>query len=766
VSISTGGTGRGDGGTVTDAGPGLAGLVDLDPVRLLALASVAALLGTFLSVLYRVSDVAGDVSLFLTVAAGTLLVATVVARFVPERVAVVLAAVLLAAGTYVYVTRLPRDVAALPTLVLLLADGIELLTGLSVLRIVNVGLWALAATPAPAFVAWYLALRRRYVASVLVGGAMLTLFILTGDASGALALLGVVAAAGAVGFGDLERRGGDLAGAEAVAVVLAVMVTAALLVSVVPTSGADPLDLGPGGGDGTVESSLTSAGDSVEVLGSIRLSPEVRFTVRSEEPSYWRVGSYDRYTGGGWVRTGSDRSFDGRLPSPVGRSRTVRQRYTVESDLRVLPAAWKPTEVSGEPISIVELPGGGLAPDGQLTRGDTYSVESERPVASARELRGAGTDYPAPLQERYTQLPDTTPDRVAERTARITANAQSPYDTARVIERWLENNREYSLTVDRPRGDIADAFLFEMERGYCTYYATTMVTMLRTQGIPARLAVGYTPGQQVTNDKWVARGLDSHAWVEVYFPDHGWIRFDPTPAAPRESAERQRIQQARQSGTAGQVDTNESRNQTFTPTPTPTPATPTPASPSTGTTPTPTPTPTPADPDGTVTGPNATSPGPGFGDGADIASPGGGGDEDEGGGLPRPTREQTVLGLVVLVGAAAGLHRSGAGSRLYREARLRYQPRTGDPARDVARAFGRLEYLAEKAGEPRQPGETARGFAVRVGARGRPDERARELAGLHERARYGDGVTAAEADEAVALADELVSDRPRITQRR
>jgi transglutaminase-like putative cysteine protease len=728
----------------------------VDPVRLLALAGVAGLLGTFLSVLYRVSDVAGDASTFLLVAAGTLAVATVVARLVPERIAFGLAALLLAAGAYVYLARLPRSVAAEETLILFLNDGIELLTGLSVLRIVNVGLWALAATPAPTFVAWYLALRRRYVGAVVVGGAMLTLFVLTGDAGGALALLGVVAAAGAVGFGDIERRGGDLATAETVAVVLAAMVTVALFISVVPTGGADPLDVGIGTDESTVESSLTNAGDSVEILGSIRLSPKARFTVTSTEPTYWRVGSYDRYTGSGWVRTGADGPYDGGLRGPVGESRTVQQRYTVESELTVLPAAWKATGVSESPVGLFEQPGGGLGPDGELKPGDTYAVESERPVASARDLRTAGTDYPDRVVDRYTGLPDSTPDRVGERTARITANADNPYDTARVIERWLENNRDYSLEVDRPRGNIADAFLFEMERGYCTYYATTMVAMLRSQGVPARLAVGYTPGQQVDDDRRVVRGLDSHAWVEVYFPDQGWIRFDPTPAGPREAAERQRVQQARQADGTG-VDTDESRNRTFTDTPGPTPTPTDGTGPDPGTTPTPTPT---DGGTGTGNGTNTTTTGPGVGEGADIASPGGGG-SDDGGGIPQPTREQTVLGLVVLAGVAAGVHRSGAGSRLYRELRLRYQPRTEDPAVDVARAFDRLEFLAEKAGAPRRPGETAREFAARVGVDG-SDERARRLATLHERARYGGGVAAEEATEAVELADSLVADRPRI----
>ncbi|WP_148417044.1 transglutaminase-like domain-containing protein, partial [Haloferax sp. KTX1] len=85
---------------------------------------------------------------------------------------------------------------------------------------------------------------------------------------------------------------------------------------------------------------------------------------------------------------------------------------------------------------------------------------------------------------------------------------------------------------------------FEMDEGYCVYFATTMVTMLRTQGIPARMTVGYTSGQRIDENQWVVRGLNSHAWVEVYFPDQGWVQFDPTPSGPREAVRQQRIEEA------------------------------------------------------------------------------------------------------------------------------------------------------------------------------------------------------------------------------
>jgi len=453
------------------------------------------------------------------------------------------------------------------------------------------------------------------------------------------------------------------------------------------------------------------------------------------------VGAYDRYTGQGWVRTGSDRPLDGSLPRPVGRSRPVVQTYEAEGGLTIMPAAWKPREVRSTDVGVRVTAEGGLQPDGSLSQGDRYTVESQVVATSPDELRDAGTDYPDGVVERYTQLPANQPERVAERTSRITANAENPYDTARVVEQWLENNREYSLDVDRPSGNIADAFLFEMDAGYCTYYATTMVSMLRTQGIPARLVVGYTPGEQVARDTWVARGLDSHAWVEVYFPEVGWIRFDPTPAGPRQEAERNRIDAARGTG-EGDVDIPETTNNTFTPI----------AEASGDETP--------------ATGPSDVTPNVGARlspdaeelPGEEVAGggPGTGTAAGTGGGIPVPdlTREQIGLGLVVLVGAAAAARRSGLTARAYREVWLRYQPRT-EPRRDVERAFERLEYVAAQRGRPRRPGETPRQFLEDV-----RDRRADRLGELYERARYAGEVTEAEADEAVELADALVSDRP------
>jgi transglutaminase-like putative cysteine protease len=730
-----------------------------DPRRALALASASVLTAAYVGALYRITDVVGGTETLLALVAGAVVGAGLLARFLRPAVAFVLALALFVAGFAWYVLSVPNGLLLLNSFDSVLADTAALLTGLSVLRITAAGTWALGFAPAPVFLSWYFAVRRRYVPAVLVGGAALALFVLTGDAGVTLALLGAIGAFGAVGFGELERHGGRRAQGETLVVVLAAMVALPLVVSVVPGGAAGPL-APSGGGPATIEGSLLSADDRVPIQGSISLSPEVRFTVESDRGEYWRAGGYDRYTGGGWVRTGGSRPSPGLLGEPPGNTTSLRQVFEAEASVNLLLGAWRPTSVSGaaaEGARLTEL--GGLQPAEALSAGDRYTVTSAVPNASPDALRGAGRAYPERIEERYRQLPESTPNRVERRTDRLTANAENPYDTARVIERWLEANKNYSLDVTRPGGNIADAFLFEMDAGYCTYYATTMVAMLRSQGVPARFVTGYTSGQQVADDRWVVRGLDSHAWVEVYFPGTGWVTFDPTPAGPRRATERASVGDARGTN-ASNVDTGESADEPLTPTPVPG------VDGSAGTE-------TARGGQGdraerlvedTPAGANDTNGSAGVGpstprEGAGNAAPGldGGGAGGEGGGplgLPRPSREQVALGVVLLVGLAAGARRSGATGRAARAVWLRL-PARGSPTEDTERAFARLEYLLSRRFRPRRPGETPREYLAVLDA----GERARRVGTLHERARYGAGVSRAEADEAVALVDALVRER-------
>ena len=694
--------------------------------RLLAFAGVAAMLGAVLSVLYGVVVVTGNPAAFWIVVAVSALAGTLAARLIRPRTATLLALAVGGCGSYFYIRSLPGGVDVLALVAPVLGDAVALLSGLSVLRIVNADVWALSAVPVPVFLSWYLALRRRYVAASAVSGVALGLLALTGDATTGETLVGVVGATVAAAVGDCERRGERLTDADGVAMVVAAMLVSTLFIGVVP--GAVGSVLPAVGGGSTVESSLVYADDRVSVVGSIELSPERRYVVEADEAAYWRVGTYDRYTGDGWVRSGSARGYDGPIPGPPGESRTLEQTYTAASSVATLPAARRPTRIDDVPVPVRVTDGGSFVPVSPLQAGESYRVESDVPTGRPDEFRAAGTDYPEGIETRYTQLPSDTPDRVAERTARLTANAENPYDTARVLEYWFRTEYEYSLDVDRPRGNVADAFLFGMESGYCVYFATTMVTMLRTQGIPARFAVGYTPGEAVGDDEWIVRGYNSHAWVEVYVPEHGWIKFDPTPATPRQETEQAILD-------GGDGDDGETTGAE-----TATPA----AEAEAGT---------------------ADTPTPGAGDTGDVdVDPIAAADQSAAGddrpllpSIPLPSGE-TVAAALVAVLAGLAVRRRGLGQRVYRMIWLRRLPR-GDPDDVVVGAYRRAVSLEERRGSEKTPGETPRQF---LGG----DERLERIAERYERVRYGGGVDGTAAVGARADLADLLAERSRVPWRR
>uniref|UniRef100_UPI003F548284 transglutaminase family protein n=1 Tax=Halosimplex halobium TaxID=3396618 RepID=UPI003F548284 len=258
---------------------------------------------------------------------------------------------------------------------------------------------------------------------------------------------------------------------------------------------------------------------------------EVHFRVRSQESNYWRTGAYDTYTGSGWSRSGPSDAT-----APV-RGEETRYRVELVQSASAAPTVWRPTDLErAEGVSLTE---GGLArADDRLSAGASYVGVSRTPPRDPEVLRATGRDYPDAVERRYTRLPPSTAVSMRPFTNNITDGAENPYETATRVERWLETNKEYSLNVSRPSGDnVAREFVTQMDAGYCEYFATAMVTMLRSQEIPARYVVGYSTGRQVGANTFQVRAMNAHAWVEVYFADVGWVRFDPTPGAERLRAE-------------------------------------------------------------------------------------------------------------------------------------------------------------------------------------------------------------------------------------
>jgi transglutaminase-like putative cysteine protease len=401
---------------------------------------------------------------------------------------------------------------------------------------------------------------------------------------------------------DDGGSGGRLAGREygrvafAATCVVAVVLTAALVPALATGSGApgaslvplppDAADAGDGAGSGAGGSGglgALDAGDSQQVGGlgenAFRSQgTETHFTVRSEEPAYWRTGSYDTYTGEGWRR-----SAPADISAPAA-GEAVGYRVDLARAAGSPPTVWRPETLSG-PAGLGVTGDGRVETGGRLPEGTTYRGTSRRPPSESEVLAASGRDYPPAVAERYTALPEETRSAVGPFTDEVVGEASDPYETAVAVEDWLETTKSYSLNVSRPEEDVARAFIFEMDAGYCEYFATAMVAMLRSQEVPARYVVGYSTGETVDPNTYRVRALNAHAWVEVYFAEVGWVRFDPTPGDARIAQERRTLQSEGVTddydpGTAGSPD--ERRNGTD-PEGTPTSETPTPVTPVTPT---------------------------------------------------------------------------------------------------------------------------------------------------------------------------------------
>ncbi|MDQ3547335.1 MAG: transglutaminase-like domain-containing protein, partial [Chloroflexota bacterium] len=178
-----------------------------------------------------------------------------------------------------------------------------------------------------------------------------------------------------------------------------------------------------------------------------------------------------------------------------------------------------------------------------LAGGQTYEVESLESQALSADLRIAGVDYPQLVRDRYLQLPATITPRTSQLALDITAGAATPYDAAKAVENWLRNNVVYQEDIEFPPedADVVDYVLFESRAGYCEYYASSFVVMMRSLGIPTRMVTGFFPTERDAEaGGFLYRERNAHAWPEVYFPGEGWVQFEPT--ANREEISREPIQ--------------------------------------------------------------------------------------------------------------------------------------------------------------------------------------------------------------------------------
>ena len=294
--------------------------------------------------------------------------------------------------------------------------------------------------------------------------------------------------------------------------------------------------------------------DALPFQGKIKLNTkeavEVNVKITPEVAAFLREQSFDEYTNNGWKL-----NIDGDLPLPVGENLAAatnaapEMRQDVTINVKIEGGNDQHLYSLGQPVNSDQnavAPSGGdvadvasLRPAEHLSNGDTYSTTGSVSIASVEQLRTAGVDYPQWVTDRYLSLPDNLPSRILQKAGEVTRSAPvpaTPYDNAALIEKYLRTfPNDYNVPNTPPGRDSVDYFLFDLQRGYFDYHASAMAVMLRSLGIPARVAAGYVVdplARQGDSDTFKLTERNAFAWPEVYFPGAGWVEFSPTPSQP------------------------------------------------------------------------------------------------------------------------------------------------------------------------------------------------------------------------------------------
>ncbi|MGA1051870.1 MAG: transglutaminaseTgpA domain-containing protein [Ilumatobacteraceae bacterium] len=336
-------------------------------------------------------------------------------------------------------------------------------------------------------------------------------------------------------------------------------VTAVATPGAVAAPDGDVLDSTPPESSDPERSPLGAAGGYVGFAPTMdtsvrgRLGDDLVMRVRAPAPDFWRGQTFARFDGRTWYadevvgrfRTGPQIA----IPSAVGDLRRPDgvvveefvQTYFVETDLpNVVFHAYQPSRlILG--ADVWTRPDGAIRASTVLPAGSIYTVVSQRPSVDAAILRRQG-DIGVRLNSRgrdllapYLEVPPSTSPETVELAADLAEGRTTTFDVVDAYIDWLEQNVVYDLDAPRPEPgeDAVHDFLFDTQRGFCEQIASALTVMLRTRGVPARLATGYLPG---TRDRFAGvyevRARDAHAWVEVWFPETGWQAFDPTASVP------------------------------------------------------------------------------------------------------------------------------------------------------------------------------------------------------------------------------------------
>ncbi len=283
-------------------------------------------------------------------------------------------------------------------------------------------------------------------------------------------------------------------------------------------------------------------------LGTMQLSREPVMRVQAWTPDggsfpgvdrlYFRGLALDRFDGRGWELSDQRRTSLTARGGRSGSQPPKRQPWNLHAEVTLepldVPVIFHIARTAGlygdfRQLEAVETDGY-YAPGVPTRR--TYDLYADTSQPAADTLRSQDPRLgPEPLVTRYTQLPASMSPRVTELAASWSKGAQTPIDRVLLLQQKLRGFA-YSLDQEPSRfGDPLLAFLDDVQEGHCEYFASGLAVMLRTQGIPSRVVNGFAGAEwNPVGEYWVVRQMHAHSWVEVWFPEAGWVLFDPTPS--------------------------------------------------------------------------------------------------------------------------------------------------------------------------------------------------------------------------------------------
>ncbi|HDR7589954.1 protease [Bacillus mycoides] len=294
--------------------------------------------------------------------------------------------------------------------------------------------------------------------------------------------------------------------------------------------------------------------DDSQLGGPFKPDNTIIFTAQTQNKQYWRVETKDFYTGKGWDVSENRKKVSFKNKNDVvswyePNTKTEITEATITMQKSYPHLTYPAGLVSVEASSDVSYSVDPFSEKIYTMHGDSsttlnsYKVTYEVPEFSIENLKSVktneGHETSPYFMTKYTQLPESLPQRVKDLAVNLTNDKDNRYDKVLAIENYFTDNSFVYETMNvlypAKNQDYVDQFLFDTKSGYCNNFSTSMIVLLRSAGIPARWVKGFTEGT-LENTLASAEGENvytiannnAHSWVEVYFPGYGWIPFEPT----------------------------------------------------------------------------------------------------------------------------------------------------------------------------------------------------------------------------------------------